>query len=493
MNQTPPPILAEAARLLAWKGHRAYLVGGAVRDLLLGRTPTDYDLAVEDLAERSAHDLANGLRATLVLLDEERRIFRLVRAGSPGIDISALAGTLEEDARKRDFTINALAVPLERASQGLPLQASEVIDSLGGLADLRARVIRTASPDAFADDPLRLLRAFRFAIQLGFVLGPETAAALRGQAARLERVAAERQRDEFCRILGATDAARNLRWLDDFGYLTTLVPELEQSRGVTQPKEHYWNVLEHAIEACAAVELVLHQAPGRPHTEQLPWDSGLADYFAAPLVEGRTRGLILKLAALLHDVAKPATKAVEADGRIHFYGHPTLGAEMSEGILQRLRFSKRETERVEIMVREHLRPVLISRGPNAPTPRALYRFYRDGGEAVVDTLFLCFADYLAAKGPLLEEGDWNQYVATISGMLHHWRAQKAQKPAPKLLDGHQLMAELGLPPGPLVGAILESVREAHAAGEVATLAEALALARRLADHAAAPDVRQRYT
>ncbi len=480
MNETLPPIVAEAAQLLAWKGHRAYLVGGAVRDLLLGRTPNDYDLAVEDLAERSAHDLANGLRATLVLLDEERRVFRLVREGAPSIDISALAGSLLEDARKRDFTINTLVVPLELAKPGLPLEPSAIIDNLGGLADLRAGIIRAAAPNAFADDPLRLLRAFRFAIQLGFVLEPETAAAVRGQAARLERVAAERKRDEFCRILGAPQAARNLRWLDDFGYLTTLVPELEQSRGVTQPKEHYWNVLEHAIEACAAVERVLQQTPGDAHTARLPWDARLADYFAEPLVEGRTRGLILKLAALLHDVAKPATKAVEADGRIHFYGHPTLGAAMSDGILQRLRFSKRETECVEIMVREHLRPVLISRGPNEPTPRALYRFYRDGGDAVVDTLFLCFADYLAAKGPLLEEGDWNQYGATISGMLDNWRAQKAQKPAPKLLDGHQLMAELGLPPGPLVGAILESVREAHAAGEVATPAEALALARRLA-------------
>lgn len=468
--------LARVAGFLHARDIAAYLIGGALRDLLLGRPPADLDLAVAAPAASLAPELARLLDATLVTLDADRQVYRLVRSTGLPIDLTTLAGDLPADSRQRDFTVNALYLPLARVAAFAP---TDVLDPTGGLADLSTRTLRVVAPHAFPADPLRLFRAIRFVADLGFTLDPDTAASMRGQAGLLATVSAERQRDEFWRILAAPRAETNLRLLDSFGLLSALLPELEQARGVGQPPEHHWTVLEHSLEASGAVERVLRERPLDDQTRLLPWDPELAAYFAQDLVPGRGRATLLKLAALLHDVAKPATKTTEPNGRIHFYGHPTLGAAMTGSIFERLRFSNREKLLVEVMVREHLRPGLLTRGDDVPSPRALYRYFRDAGEAAVDTLFLSFADYLAAKGPLLAEDDWQRYSRKISDMLYDWRAQHARVAAPKLIDGHVLMESLGLTPGPLVGELMEAIREAHAAGELADRGAALALARKL--------------
>jgi poly(A) polymerase len=466
-------------RTLAARGARGYLAGGAVRDALLGRPIADLDVAVAAPPESVAGELAAAFAAPSFPLDAERGIYRLaLDGGRLVLDLTPLAGEIAQDARRRDFTIDALALPLESLAEAVPA-ASAILDAVGGLADLERRTVRAIADDVFREDAARLLRAVRLAAELSFTIEPATGGLIRRDAALLATVAGERVRDELFRTLAVPGAAGSLRLLDDLGLLTRIFPELEAARGAGQPKEHYWDVLQHSIEAVAEAERVVREVSDQaPGIEQVPWDDELSRRFAEEVSGGRSRRVLLKLAALLHDVAKPATKTIEADGRIRFLGHPRLGARMTETALSRLRLSARETRAVVAMVEEHLRPGLITRD-DGPSGRALYRYFRDAGEVAIDTLFLSLADSRAARGPLLELEDWRLYAGKIRGMLDAWRGRTAAVQPPRLVDGHDLMRELGLRPGPRIGELLETVREAQAAGEIATRSEAIALAARL--------------
>ncbi len=478
---TPPvlEVLRVLQQWLAQRGAQGFLTGGAVRDALLGRPLSDLDVAVTAPPRAVAESIAQRFAAPCFALDAERGVYRVtLQEQGLTLDLTPLHGDAEQDARRRDFTIDALALPLDALSPGA-ISVSDVLDATGGLADLQRRSVRAIGGHVFPDDPARLLRGPRIATELGFAIEPATAERIRQEGALLAQVAGERVRDELCRILALPDAAAGLRLLDALALLTRVFPELEASRGCAQPKEHHWDVLQHSIEAVGQAAEALRQAPATlPGIEETPWDDDLQRHFREGIGGGHDRALLLKLAALLHDVAKPATKTIEADGRIRFLGHPKLGAQMSEVILSRLRFSIRETRLIVCMVEEHLRPGLLCRD-GEPSRRALYRYFRDAGEAAIATLFLSLADYRAARGPLLEPGDWGQYAAGIRGMLYAWRRQADAAIPEKLVDGHDLMRELGLRPGPQVGALLETVREAQAAGEIASRAEALALAARL--------------
>ena len=459
-------------------GVSVYLVGGAVRDALLGRPTADIDLAVAGDPHGYAEALARTLPGSLFPLDAERRMYRVAARSAPGyVDIAPLRGDIQSDALERDFTINALAVPLGQvdADSG----QAPVLDPLGGLDDLDRRHIHAVGDGVFADDPVRLLRAVRIAAELAFDIEPVTMAMAKRDAHLIRSAAAERVRDELCRTLAMPNSARHLRLLDELRLLTTVIPELEESRGVGQPKEHYWDVLQHCFEAVGFTEQVLRQAPSSAaFMTYIPWDGDLAGHFQEHLTDDRTRMVLGKVGALLHDVAKPRTKTIGEDGRMRFLGHSPMGAEMTERILERLRFSRREVRMVSAMVREHLRPGLISRD-EGPSRKAVYRYFRDAGEAAIDTLFLSFADYLAARGPLLEMDDWRRYAGKIEHMLSAYREKDTPVRPLKLIDGHDLIAVYHLEPGPRIGELLEAVREGQAAGELLTREDALAYAGRL--------------
>ncbi|MBI3743748.1 MAG: HD domain-containing protein [Chloroflexi bacterium] len=470
-------LLGVAARHLSASRSSGYVVGGAVRDALLGRAIVDVDIAVSGDPASLARAVEAQYGAPVVELDADRQVYRVpLERGRLTLDVTPLTdGSIDLDARRRDFTINALAVLIARAASG----PAEVIDAVGGLDDLRKRQVRAVSEDVFRDDSVRLLRAVRIGVELGFTIEATTAECIKRDAPLLAGVAAERVRDEMCRILALPGSAPSLRLLDELRLLTVVLPELEAARNCGQPKEHYWDVLPHSIESAGHAEQVLRQTSPEPEVAaQTVWDEELALYFAEPVSSGHTRATLLKWAALLHDVGKPGAKTIEPDGRIRFLGHPTLGAEMTRVIMERLRFSNRETANVVSLVKEHLRPGLISRDAG-PSRRALYRMFRDAEGVEIDLLFLSFADYLAARGPLREAEDWSRFSGSIRAMLANWRAQPEEGRPPKLVDGHDLMRELGIPPGPALGTVLDGVQEACAAGEVGNKEEALVLAARL--------------
>jgi poly(A) polymerase len=491
-----PPEIGRAVRAAA--GDDAYVVGGFVRDRLLGRVTADLDVAVAAAPRAVANRLRRLLGGNIFPLSTEHGVWRLTLPspidGIAGIDVVAMRGTIADDLAERDFTINAMAAPPE---------GEALIDPFGGLADLQAGVVRVVVPGAIAADPLRALRAVRHAAELGFVVDEDTAAIIRRDGALIRTTAYERQRDELMRVFDSDRAAAGVRLLDALGLLDRVLPELTPAKGCSQPKEHYWDVFEHSVETVAVLDCLLLREPaaGNRQTVAHPGPAGdqacgrrrqvLRQAWPEEVLDrrrwdgdvsvGRSRRALLKLIGLLHDVSKPETRSVQADGRVRFFGHAERGAAVAAAALQRLRFSAREVRITELLIAEHLRPGQLAAPGEEPTARALYRLYRDLGESVPDLLLLYLADGAAAAGPRQTAAQWRAHAAYTGWILRQAAEREALVRRQRLVTGHDLIAELGLTPGPAMGRILDALAEAEAAGEVTTREGALDRARALAE------------
>ncbi|NQT31029.1 MAG: CCA tRNA nucleotidyltransferase [Deltaproteobacteria bacterium] len=476
-------LLATVNNLLAEQGIKSYLVGGFIRDALLKRETADIDIALAADALKIAPGIADALGGRFVRLDEANKMGRVVvekKAPSGGrwqLDFSAFEGSIEQDLGRRDFTIDAMAVDLGELTK----DDIQLIDPFNGRADLKDKIIRAVSGTVFSSDAARLLRAVRLAAELGFTIDSQTEALVKRHALLIAGVAGERVREELLRLLAVPDSGWLLPYLDELGLLTAIFPGMAGTKGVGQPKEHFWNVFDHSLKTVAAVDFILHQGSWEYYSEQalaaVPWSEVLARHFARPVSSGSTRRSLLKLAALLHDVAKPQTKALTEDGRTRFLGHDKEGAAIAADILERLRFSGKEVKLVEIVIKYHMRPGQMSQ-EGLPTRRAIYRYFRDCGEAGIDTLFLSLADHLATRGPNLNLAGWQEHACLVEYVLNqHAEQEKLVAPA-KLVSGHDLINVFNMKPGPRMGQLLEAVREAQASGEVSIREEALAYVRK---------------
>ncbi|MBI4297102.1 MAG: HD domain-containing protein [Chloroflexi bacterium] len=473
--------LAKAQGYLESQGIAAYLVGGYLRDHLLGRPSRDIDLTVAGDGLGVARGLSQILKGKLVVLDEVGGVARIVLGRKPQqwhLDISGFAGSIQEDLARRDFTVDAMALGLGEA---LSLHSRQALadlpsfyDPFGGRRDTETGLVRAVSESAFPEDPVRLLRAVRLASQLEFSLEPGTARMVQRNAPLITTVAGERLREELNGIIAPRGAGQATLCLDSLGLLEPLLPELVTCQGVAQPKEHHWDVFRHSIEALSATEGLLRQSTQPQAALEAPWDEGLEDHFQQEVASGVSRGLLLKWTALFHDLGKPSAKTVEAGGRIRFLGHSQVGAGQARAILERLRFSSREADHVAALVEHHLRPgQLLLLGQLSR--RAVYRYFRDAGDVGLDAIFLFLADYLATSGPALNLEQWRQDLAQVTALLAQYFQERETISPPKLLDGHDIMKHFHLPPGPHVGKLLEAVREAQATREVSSREEALAL------------------
>ncbi|RLC65550.1 MAG: hypothetical protein DRI48_06600 [Chloroflexi bacterium] len=375
-----------------------------------------------------------------------------------------------------------------------------MIDPLGGEVDLKAKRIRATSDRIFRQDAVRLLRAVRIEAELGFEIEPQTAAWIRRDAPLLTQSSAERVRDEFVRLLAMQGAAAHVQRLDEFGLVPYVVPELESLKSVAQSPPHRFDVWRHTLLTLDTLERVVAAITGgvvKPSdmagVPSVAWGdlartlsqfaSDLAAHLSVEVGGGRKRALVLKLAALLHDLGKPATRSQDEEGNAHFYNHEPVGARMAALRLRELRFSGNEIERMQVLVGQHLRPAHLARAERL-TRRAVYRYFRATGCAGVDVVLLSLSDHLATWGPNLRERRWLRRLEVAEILLSHWfeRYEETVEPVP-LLTGDDLIEELGLSPGPQIGRLLEAVREAQAAGEVGSREEALALSRRIRDSA----------
>ena len=457
-------------------------MGGCVRDAVLGLTPKDLDVAVPADPHVLGRDLAQVLGAAFVALSPEHGVARIVVPASVSaprltIDLSNFSGSIEADLARRDFTINALALP--RSHWLSEDWRDGLLDPFQGRQDLARKQVKAVARDIYQQDPGRLLRTVRVAARLRFKIAPETARLAQQEAPRIAAVSGERLRDEFLAILAGDGAHAQLEILDRLDLLCRIVPELAHTKGVTQPKaHHYWDVWGHLLHAVAAAEAVTGGHQNSAIYSMVPWTPELQAYFQQEVCDGHQRRTVLKLAALFHDIAKPQTKGPDATGRIRFLGHSELGAEMASRRLAALRVSSRGISMVRAMIEEHLRPFQMRQGAEMPTPRAVYRYFRDLGDVAVDTLYLSMADYLAAKGPELSLERWAGHARMIGHILQGSAPVPGPAQPQRLVDGGQLMRYLNLSPGPQVGRLLELIAEAQAVGEISTQAEALALAAR---------------
>jgi poly(A) polymerase len=333
------------------------------------------------------------------------------------------------------------------------------------------------SEGIFEVDAARLLRAVRLAAELDFTIEPQTELLIHRYSQYMAKVPGERVREELLRLFRLPQCAQQLRYLDSLGLLLAVVPELKEGKTVEPPGLYFENVFHHSLETVAALQFLIRENDweygNRDILAVTPWADFVAGHLSEDFSSEMSRLAGLKIAALLHDIAKPKTKFVDASGKMHFYGHAKEGAEMAADILRRLRFSNREISLIKCLIYHHLRPAQLI-GKELPTRRAIYRYFRDTGDAGIDILFLALADYLATCGPLVDMEQWGEYCWLASYIVAE-HAVPARATPPKLINGHDVINLFGLKPGPLIGKLLDMVREAQASGEISTKEEAIAL------------------
>lgn len=421
-----PKEVKEIAGKLAGSGFEAYLVGGCVRDLLLGRDPKDWDIATnarpEEIQKIFLDSVYENQFGTVgVKTESEDPTLKIIEITSYRIegkytdkrhpDEVRFAETIEEDLSRRDFTVNAMALDLK----------GNVIDPFGGRADLENKLIRSVGdPDRrFQEDALRLMRAARFMCQLGFSIEEKTEEAIRKNGPLLEFISKERIRDEFSKLLMADKAADGVRKMQELGLLKRVVPELEEGVGMGQNKHHIYTVFEHNVRS-------LQYAADK----KFPLD--------------------LRIASLLHDVGKPRTKRGEGPDST-FYGHQVVGERMALQILDRLRYPKDLTEKVALLIREHM----FVYDPETVTDAGARRLIRRVGKENLDDLFkLREADRIGSGVPKAQPYRLRHLKFRIEKVSQDPVSVKMLK-----VDGQDVIKEADIQPGPKVGHILSILLE----------------------------------
>jgi tRNA nucleotidyltransferase/poly(A) polymerase len=466
------PLLQKVINILKDQQLEAYLVGGAVRDLLLEKgSVVDLDFAVPSDGLVAARKVADLLGAAFYPLDAERGTGRVVY--SPGgpkkhLDFATFRGdTLEADLRDRDFTINAMALRLTRPPA--------LIDPLNGRRDLEKGEIRAVSVESFEHDPVRVLRAIRQAQELGFQIETETQGYLQQAAPRLTTTSPERQRDELIRLLATPAPDQTLISLQRLEVLSRWLPEIEAMAGVPQSPPHHLDVFEHTAAALAAWTGML-----RAGLPQLPAKfQDQAHAYLNKRLAGELRWQqLISLALLWHDTGKPRTYGMDGD-RIRFFGHEQVSATLVADRLVGFHFSNQAIRLVKTVVAHHMRPLLLAADRKPVSSRAIYRFFRDTGEQGIDAgvavILHALADHQATYPPGQGQAGQQALDRVVARLLAaYFEHQERVVDPPPLLTGHELMAALGLPPGPTIGRILDRLKEAQASGQVTDRASALA-------------------
>jgi len=466
----------------ALRGREAWLVGGAVRDRQMGRPILDVDVVLDGDPREAARAIAAsaraaGAHAACFALSEEFGAWRVAAPGGAWqIDVEGMrGGSLAADLALRDFTVNAIAEPLD---------GGEPIDPLGGREDLRLGRLRCAGPNAFADDPLRVLRMVRVAVELELEPDSKTLSLARERTSRLRAISPERVFLELRRILACDRAVQGLAMIEEVGAAAVVLPELVDLRGVRQSHYHHRDVHGHTLEVLERTVALtsvgkLAGELGRQREEilsALGEDSAVAvdTLLREPLADGLTRGEALRWGALLHDAAKPATRAVRPlDRRVTFFGHDVLGAQLAQDVLGRLRASVRLREHVAGLVRWHLRLGFLVHQPQPLAREQVFAYLRDCEPVEVDVTLLSACDRLATRGAKSERAI-EAHLALVRAMLADAMRWHADGPPKPLLRGDELAAAAGVPLGPRVGEMLGQLAEAQFAGRVSTREQALA-------------------
>lgn len=456
---------------------RLYIVGGYLRDIILGRKRQnpDMDFCMEKKAVDFTRRLSGTLNAGFVVLDKEHGSARMVKRIKDRIytlDFTDFrAGTLKDDLLLRDFTMNSLALDLGAVFAGKrPALQRRLIDHYGAIRDLESGIIRVLGGKSFSGDPLRILRAFSLSAIFGFKIDKKTLELIKSEKEKLPFVSPERIRDELFKILNTDTAYKQLVFMDKLGILKLIIPEIEIMRGVYQGPYHHLDVLKHCLESVNQAEIAI-EGYGR--------NKDVRDYLNMLISGPRTRKAIIKLGVFLHDIGKPGVLR-RKKGKIIFHGHEGAGARIVRSIARRLKLSNDEVDALNKIVFCHLRPGYMADSA-VLTPRAKFRYFRDTAQEAVSVLLISLADQRSTRGPLTLKKSRRQHEHMVDSLIkEYFRKQKEEK-LPRLVNGYDLMKKLKLKPGPLIGEILSDIEEQQATGKIKTKQQALESAEKMKD------------
>ena len=469
-----------------------YLVGGAVRDALLGRVSHDLDFVVPANAIKLAFQVADALGVPAYVLDRERDTGRvMLPEAHTSLDFARFRGNdLFADLRDRDLTINAIALPATATT------IAGLIDPHNGQADLAAGVVRAIHARSLLDDPVRSLRAVRLAHSLGFTLTPETVTAVRTAASHLGKVSTERIRDELLKLLETAVPHHAVTDLASLGLLAEILPDLTALVLVEQAAPHHEPVFAHTLSVLRWLTLVEDAVGIEPQSEPgeknknsessaLSAVKKILERYAERIqaqwqeeVDGGVNGrLLLRLGALFHDIGKAQTQTIEPDGRIRFLGHEQVGADLTGQLLRRLSLSNEAIAQVKKIVAGHMRPLHLANSEGKLSRRAVYRYFRGTAASGVNIALLSLADHLATYNGTGPEKQWQALLKVVAELCYHYFERHEETVMPLLLvDGRMLIQRLNLESGPEIGRLLRLIQEAQAAGEIKTAEAAIEFA-----------------
>lgn len=435
--------------------NEGYLVGGSIRDLFTKNCVfCDRDISIKG-AENFARKIANKWDGTFIELDSENKIYRVVLPDKINfLDISELQGnSIEEDLKRRDFTINAIAYDLAK---------NEFVDVTGGLKDLKNKVLRHIDDKNFEDDPLRILRAFRFYAVTCFKMTIELENALKKYMPMALNPAKERINYEIMKLFGGDFASGALLKMDEFGLLEKIFPCVTEMKKVPPNTHHHLDLFHHVVETVRQIEILYNKISGfeKEHLDAV-------DFGGFPRINH------LKLAGFLHDIGKFSTWTIEEGGRHRFIKHDDVGSKMVVPLLRDLKFSKKQIEYISCMIKNHIYPSNVIVAPSL-NDKVMMRYVRKMDDNVVDNIILAKADRLSARGVDITEEIVNTNISGLDKLLDFYLSKKdSLAPLPKLIDGREIMEILNIKPSPKLGEIINAINEAQLNGDITTHDEAV--------------------
>ena len=438
-----------------------YLVGGTVRDFYLGNESVDRDIIVMDEDARVfALKLAEFFDATFVPLDEENKIYRLVMSDKINyIDITnPIENSLEKDLMRRDLTINAIAVNI---------RSGEIVDISGGVTDIKNGCINYVNELNFVDEPLRLLRVYRFQAMYGFELAPETISAVCRYSDLIHKPAAERINYELMKLFNGEFAHVALENMNKTWILEEIFPIVKELKQVPPNSHHHLDLFHHSIETVKQVQNLYNVSSDevKEHLNKIEFG-------------GFSRLAHLKLAAFLHDIGKFSTWTIE-EGKHRFIKHDDVGAKMSLKILKDLHFSNKQADYISSMIKYHIYPSHVMTSPQI-TEKIMMRYVRKMDKNSIDAVILAQADRLSARGPEITDEIVERNISSLNMLLRFYlEARETLKPLPKLLTGDEVMTLLNIKPSRKLGEIMNALHEAQISGDVTSKEHAVDFVKKL--------------
>jgi len=469
-----------------------YLVGGFLRDRLLGIEKWDFDFAVEKNAIPFARSFADQIKGAFILLDQENGCARVAKKSDGRITTFDFADfrqkTFKGDLKHRDFTINTIALDVQDLNECVILSGSEeskilppkrrqdddskrmlnrhLIDAYCGIKDLNKKIIRMTSRHVFKEDPLRILRAYSLRAILGFKIEAKTLGQMKKDKELIFNVSAERIREELFKVLSSEKSGQVLKEMDKLGVLDRVIPQVSVMYKCAQGGYHHLDVWRHSLQTVVELDQVFDEVRNNPDIQR---------YLDQPFAAEHKRRALIKFAMLLHDIGKPETKKKEKD-RFSFHSHEHAGKRITRIVAKMLKLSSDERYMVEDLVRWHLRPGYLSNFKR-PSEKAIYRYFRDTKKEAVSILLLSLADQRATRGPLTSEADQKHHEKICRTLIDRYFQDQKKEPFVPLLTGHDLIKKLKLKPSPLFGKILKESAEQQVLGKITSKEEALKLAK----------------